>query len=211
MPKIVRTTSVPKLKNYKGYKKYLRKDFTYKCIFCAIHENEFGGYRNFHVEHHKPKSLFPGLITTYSNLTYSCCVCNVYKGVEWPSDDPLADGVGFPDPCECDYDEQFSVNADGVVTGSTPIGKYLVETLHLNRKHITSIRRRRLLRKDMHDRIVNLVEETLAVIKNALENKELPEDYRKTLIMSKEAITVLYEFQLEEWRTLTTPMGWSEY
>lgn len=73
---IVRRENPPQFTDSSKYKRYLRRDFTYRCVYCTIHEREHGGYRSFHVEHFRPKSKFPLLSTTYTNLMYSCNFCN---------------------------------------------------------------------------------------------------------------------------------------
>jgi len=129
--------------DYRRYKPYLRRDFEYQCIFCTIHEVEWGGYLHFHVEHYRPKSRFPHLINDYDNLLYSCDVCNRYKGDDWPSDNPVSDGCGYLDPCEYDFDEHFSYLPDGTVCGLSPVANYMIERLHLNRNQIVRVRLQR--------------------------------------------------------------------
>lgn len=128
------------VKNYKSYKPIIRKDFLYKCGYCKTHENAFGGYRSFQIDHLKPSSIarFKKLVNTYTNLVYSCPHCNNIKVEHWPSDDPIRDGYGWLDPCIHDYDQHFTIgpNANGVfkATAHSRNGKWLIVNLGLDQQ-----------------------------------------------------------------------------
>lgn len=93
-----RTYSGIELKDYKGYKNYLEKDFTSRCGYTYCQQEWFGGKRNFQIDHFKPKSINPELETKYSNLVYSCSYVNRAK----------SDDVGiYIDPCDVDYNDHF--------------------------------------------------------------------------------------------------------
>jgi hypothetical protein len=152
-----------KYKVYKTYKRFLRQDFQYSCVFCEIHENQHGGDWHFHVEHLKPKAdpRFRHLTCDYDNLLYSCDHCNVYKGTEWPSDDPVSDGIGWLDPCQHDLRAHFRlgyVNDEFRLETFSMVGKWMAETLLLH----TSIRFNRLklladeIREDL--KIISILE-----------------------------------------------------
>ena len=82
-----------------------------------------GGEEAFEVEHFKPRSKFPDLDRVYGNLYYVCRGCNAHKSETWPSDEMMATGMRFADPCESDpYVVHFSENADGSVGGVTRCG-----------------------------------------------------------------------------------------
>lgn len=122
-------------KNYKRYKRWLRDDFAYTCAYCELHENLHGGYRNFEIDHHRPKSIFSALINSYDNLIYSCDICNRAKSDIWPSENPLQDGIGWLDPCECDLREHFLYEMQGetieLVT-KTRVGKWMALNLAMD-------------------------------------------------------------------------------
>jgi 5-methylcytosine-specific restriction endonuclease McrA len=44
-----------------------------------------------HIEHYKPKSLFPELTFEWTNLHLACPKCNVAKGDQWEDDHPILD------------------------------------------------------------------------------------------------------------------------
>ena len=132
-----RRTPEKRYRDYRRYKKWIREDFDYRCAYCSIHENDYGGYWQFHVDHYRPKGIprFEYLINEYSNLLYSCSQCNVMKGDMWPSDDPLLDGYGWLDPCEHDLEEHYYYGyKDGVfaVVTLTGVGRWMALSLGLD-------------------------------------------------------------------------------
>lgn len=90
--------------NYRSFKPYLRTDFRLKCGYTDCSDFWFGGSKTFHIDHFKPKSKFPELGTSYSNLVYCCSYVNVLK-----SDDENE----YLDPCDVNYNEHFERDIDG--------------------------------------------------------------------------------------------------
>jgi len=129
-------------RTFKDWKAPLSDEAKHRCVFCCIHEESFGGSRNFHVEHYRPKHLFGHLIDDYRNLFYSCAICNSFKGVSWPAE-PLPDHSipAFPDPSVYDYSTLLEVDSDKIVQGIYPASKYLVDRLYLNRPQLVMERR----------------------------------------------------------------------
>ncbi|RTY96039.1 HNH endonuclease [Flavobacterium sp. GT3R68] len=130
-------------KNYRDCKPELAIEAGYKCVYCCIHESRFGGIRNFHVEHFKPKSKFPNLINTYSNLFYSCSICNCFKGNDWPNNhSDKFDKPFYPNPLLINYFDYISVNpSTGFILGKTVTTNYIIEKLYLNRPQLVNERR----------------------------------------------------------------------
>jgi hypothetical protein len=123
---------------YKAWKEQIAKEGRHQCVYCAIHEALFGGVRNFHIEHYKPKSIFKQLENDIKNLFYSCPVCNTFKGDAWP-DDPKDDhsNSSFPDPSKVDYNELFEVDfSSGLLKGKFSASTYMIESLNLNRPQL---------------------------------------------------------------------------
>lgn len=115
--------------NYGAYKKYIIKDFNNKCGYCDDLDKFNGGYRNYQIDHFKPKNKFPDLETTYDNLVYCCPFCNRAKWDKWEDKD------GFIDPCCDEYDNHISRNDKGQIQyDTTPQGKYIYENLKLHLK-----------------------------------------------------------------------------
>ena len=206
MALIKRQQPYPRYSDYRKYKPHLRCDFSYRCAYCTIHENEWGGLRHFQIEHFQPKSRFPQFIVDYENLLYACDVCNCYKGDDWPSDDPLTDGVGYLDPCQHDYGEHFrNEQATGRTNGLTPPARYMVERLHLNRRHLIKMRLKRVREKDLHQCFQQMCKETLEMIAYSLQDQTLPEHAMAALKMAEEVIRTFWQERLKWWETRWKP------
>lgn len=114
-----------------------------RCIYCAISEGRFGGIRNFHVEHFRPKVKFPTLESDIRNLYLACAICNVLKSDDWPAD-PANDHsiAAYPDPSIADYNALLTISsANHEVIAGTVAGKYLIERVLLNRAQLIVERR----------------------------------------------------------------------
>jgi hypothetical protein len=128
----------PESGTYKAWKELIAEEGFYQCVYCAIHEGCFGGIRNFHIEHYRPKSKFKNLENDIRNLFYACAICNVFKGNDWP-DEPKEDfsNPSYPDPSQVDYGDIFAINNGlGLVEGKFQASRYLVERLYLNRPQL---------------------------------------------------------------------------
>lgn len=115
-------------------KKHLAEDFGHRCAYCDDLDFYGGGYQVYHVEHFAPKAKFPELQFDYDNLLYACPWCNRAKSDKWPSDDSkisIVGDEGFIDPCTAEYDKHLKRLLDGSIVGTTPLGKYICENLHL--------------------------------------------------------------------------------
>jgi len=86
------------LSDYRQYKTFLATDFHGRCGYTDCSHFWFGGRINFQIDHFLPKSKYPELTTSYSNLVYTCSYVNRAK-----SDD---DG-NYIDPCNVDYNQHF--------------------------------------------------------------------------------------------------------
>lgn len=114
-----------------------------QCVYCAISEARFGGIRNFHVEHFRPKSKFPLLENDIRNLYLACGVCNILKCDDWPAE-PVADHslVAYPDPSLVDYNTLFEISPNNHELKSAAVaGNYLIEKILLNRAQLILERR----------------------------------------------------------------------
>jgi len=132
----------PSKGSYRDWKEILAKEGFHQCVYCAIPEASFGGIRNFHVEHYKPKSKFKDLTNDMHNLFYACPVCNTFKGNDWSEPLDNHSTPSYPDPSKVDYSDLFSSNWEsGVAEGRYIASKYVVEKLHLNRNQLILERR----------------------------------------------------------------------
>lgn len=128
---------------YSQWKGIVRDECLGQCVYCAINEAGFGGVRNFHIDHYRPKKTFDNLRDAISNLFYACSICNSFKGADWPAE-PISDHSvpAYPNPSEIDYSEIFEASARGVVTSRYAAGRYVIERLYINRPQMIMARRR---------------------------------------------------------------------
>jgi hypothetical protein len=140
----------PETGSYKDWKPEIRIEGRQQCVYCAIREPQFGGLRNFHVEHYRPKKRFAELTNTFSNLFYCCAICNSFKGDDWPNEpsENLSNNA-YPDPSLIDYAEFLSVDDVGRVRSALGSGKYVIERLNLNRAQLQMMRRFIALREQI--------------------------------------------------------------
>lgn len=136
--------------HYSHWKEALAVEGRYQCVYCAIAEASFGGRRNFHVEHFRPKSKFPDLLLDYFNLFYACAICNTFKGNDWPSE-PVHDHTvaTYPMPSAVDYSSLMVMDTDYTLRGCCTAGTYLVWRLALNRAQLVRERRMFVLLRRM--------------------------------------------------------------
>ena len=127
--------------DYQNYRKDVRKDFHECCAYCLSYELISGGEENFELDHFKPKSKFPELTTKFSNIYYSCSVCNWYKGNIWPSQELIEQGQEFIDYCKTNFSTHFIEQDNGIWKPITPTGEYTIKKLRLNRKGLVKIRK----------------------------------------------------------------------
>jgi HNH endonuclease. len=120
-------TFLDKYDNYKKYKQPLMEDFNHRCGYCDAIDTWLGGSRFYHIDHFKPKSLFPHLETEYSNLVYSCPYCNIFKSNDWVEDE----GAGYIDPCHEEYSNHFFRDRFGNIQPETKQGSFISKKLHL--------------------------------------------------------------------------------
>jgi hypothetical protein len=134
-------TNQPPNGTYKDWKPLLAIEARRQCVYCTIHESSFGGIRNFHVEHYRPKSKFEHLINSIKNLFYACAICNTFKGDDWPGEPTKNHDLPcYPDPSLVDYADIISPTELGFLQGRNAAGTYLVERLYLNRPQLITER-----------------------------------------------------------------------
>lgn len=132
--KIPSRSTVPARAHYRDYKTELRQDFSQRCGYCDTSDEFFGGERGYQIDHFAPKSQFPDLTCTYTNLVYSCPLCNRAKWNKWIGDDssmPNNGSAGFVDPCDPAIDQHISRDGQGRIVAVTQLGEYMVFNLNL--------------------------------------------------------------------------------
>lgn len=207
MPLLRRREPAPQHDKYTEYKVYLREDFVYRCVYCTVHENEWGGPRHFDVEHFRPKSSerFVHLITDYRNLLYACDVCNTFKSNDWPSDDPIVEGIGYLDPCEHDYDEHFVLTDDYELLGKSLAANYMKERLHLNRRQLKKLRKKRTKFEAKHQEILSQLDTLIATLEKALKESSLSVAVQEELQRAYQLAQSQRIDQMQEWEARWIP------
>ena len=132
----------PDTGGYRDWKEQIAEECFHQCVYCCISEGQFGGTRNFHVEHYRPKSRFAHLRDDISNLFYACSICNVFKSNDWPAD-PNSDfsNCSYADPSAVDFTEIFAERTEGRIDGNNTTARYMLERLYLNRPQLLLARR----------------------------------------------------------------------
>jgi hypothetical protein len=154
---------------YSDWKEQIAKECSYQCVYCSIHEGQFGGVNNYHIDHFRPKSItrFKKLENDICNLFYACPICNRFKSDDWPND-PNLNLVSYPDPSKIDYSSLFELKTDYQIKGQHTASEYLVLRLFLNRAQLIMERREEIkvstataLMKDLSDLIDRVGEDDL--------------------------------------------------
>jgi len=127
---------------YSDWKEQIAEECYFQCVYCSIHEAQFGGANNYHIDHFRPKSLpqYKSLENDIRNLFYACPICNRFKSNDWPAE-PNLDVVSYPDPSQIDYSVLFRMNKNFEIEGNYTASKYLVLRLFLNRAQLIMERR----------------------------------------------------------------------
>jgi hypothetical protein len=138
--------------DYRKYKPHLAKDFNDRCGYTDCHHFWFGGTKNFQIDHFKPVSAHPSLITAYSNLVYSCSYVNRAK-----SDDE----GDYIDPCDTDYNAHFFRDITGNIypVPTSISAKYMYRKLKLYLKRYGVIYTIERLQEQL-DKLQSYIEKT---------------------------------------------------
>jgi hypothetical protein len=119
-------------KGNKGFKPWLRDEFTFRCVYCLQRETwSRDGSDAFSVDHIIPVSEDPTQEFQYDNMLYACTRCNSARQ-ETRVIDPIKVAIG----------EHLRVNTDdGSIIGLSDEGRFIIRLLRLDN---ASARRERL-------------------------------------------------------------------
>lgn len=182
-------------------RKQLLEDQHYKCAYCECRITK--EYND--VEHYRPKSIYYWLGHDWSNLLYSCDLCNrTYKKTYFPladetkrvttpgslaGEEPLIINPAFDEPT---VHLRFNRH---IMVGITDQGKKTIEMFHLNKRPVL-----------VHDR--ELLFELYAKEKNNLEKmKKLLEspDLTDDLRCSINEIIASVSASINQYKSMDTP------
>jgi hypothetical protein len=135
-------TKQPKTGTYSDWKELIAEECFYQCVYCSIHEAQFGGIDHYHIDHFRPKSReeFKELENSILNLFYACPICNRFKSNDWPGE-PNEEQPCYLDPSEVNYSDLFSVEGTFLLKGKNVAARYIIERLFLNRAQLVMERR----------------------------------------------------------------------
>ncbi len=146
-----RTEIPPVYANYRDYKPHLKREFSGRCVYCrkADGDQDLG---SFHVEHYRPKDLFPELLNKYDNLFYACASCNRFKSNYWSSNESKQ----VLNPCDHVLSQHLGF-ANEFVEKRSPQENFNIDLLRLNNAEST------LYRKDAIEYASLLVERIIGL------------------------------------------------
>ena len=111
---IKRRLGLEERSDYHEYLPELREDFQHICGYCG--KTERVTKNAFEIDHFVPKKYAKSRENDYSNLVYSCYVCNRKKASKWPSEDAEVQFIeekGFVDPATDEYDKHMERKQTG--------------------------------------------------------------------------------------------------
>ncbi len=143
--------------HYAHYRSAIAEDCEYRCGYCECHEDCIGGRETMEIDHFRPwnkkfgeleEKKFEHLVNEPTNLVHSCGVCNGFKWVHWPTEDPALEydhEKGWVDPFRESRADFVKVQTDGTVTDLKPPAKYQIKKLRLNRPLLKRLREYRIV------------------------------------------------------------------
>ena len=113
--------------SHRDYRDDLRLDFKCRCGYC--NDIDIWRTQRFEVDHFVPRKHLTTISETdYSNLVYSCRSCNNAKRAKWPTNNDRIhndNNIGFIDPCDDQYNNQFERLSDGKIKPKTTLGQWM--------------------------------------------------------------------------------------
>jgi hypothetical protein len=107
--------------SYETYRRWLRDEFTFRCVYC-LNREEWGRLAcEFDLDHFQPQATRPDLVTEYENLVYACHTCNLRKSA----------GATF-EPENWLTKEMVRVFPDGRIEGLSPESRAIIAKLTLD-------------------------------------------------------------------------------
>ena len=176
----VRRTNPEIVSDYTHHRNHLKEDFANRCGYCD--DIFIWRVASFEIDHFIPRNkdkkpfLTIKSATDYSNLVYACRSCNNSKSNKWPTNDqniPNHNDEGFVDPCDPDFNLQFSRLDNGQIRPNTKLGSWMYKELKFYKPHHEVIYNIEQLDK--------LIEESEKLLENISDN-ELAEKIRIVLL-----------------------------
>ena len=178
---------------YVDWKAQVADDCEHRCVFCSLHESEYGGIGNFHIDHFRPKKKFGILRDNIGNLHLSCAICNRFKSDDWPGDPAIDHSLPtYIDPAAADYNTLLTVDQRSFrVSAQVVAGKYTIERLYLNRPQMIRYWRLRFL-----SRRISEMEDFALQALNAAHVTQSQEAIMAAIKITEETIRISKAFRL---------------
>jgi len=144
--------------SYGKHRDSIKEDFLNRCGYC----NDIDTWRFiwFEIDHFVPQKYLCKITETdYSNLVYACRSCNNAKRAKWPTENEdihNQNNVGFIDPCNEEYNDQFDRLDIGRIIPNTELGKWMYNALNLYKPQHEII-----WNIDLLDNLIDEIEEIL--------------------------------------------------
>lgn len=113
----------PRYASTERYRRWLRDEFVFRCVYCLMREQWVRVRRSFDLEHFIPQALDPAAALDYDNLLYACGSCNSAKG-----------RALVPNPCDYMIADDVVVHDDGRIEGQSLEARKLIRVLGLDSK-----------------------------------------------------------------------------
>jgi 5-methylcytosine-specific restriction endonuclease McrA len=115
----------------------IRQHFKDRCAYCFSPQEINDAI--FELEHIIPQAL--GGETTFENLCFACPLCNRYKSSFISGVDPeTGETARLFHPHLDKWPQHFSIQADEMLVGLTPVGRATISRLKLNRPVLVRLR-----------------------------------------------------------------------
>jgi len=160
-----RRDNAPDVLEHGEHRKRLKEDFVNRCGYC----NDIDTWRFiwFEIDHFVPQKHLVNIKSTdYNNLVYSCRSCNNSKRAKWPTGNEKLhnkNNIGFIDPCDDSFNDQFNREHSGRIIPITAIGKWMYNALKLY--------------KPQHEIIWNIEQLHLLIVELREVVKDYPNNY----------------------------------
>lgn len=191
----VRRLNPKVVSDYALHRADLKEDFANRCGYCD--DILIWRMASFEIDHFIPlfRNKRPFLTIKskedYSNLVFACRSCNNSKSNKWPTNDetiPNDNEEGFIDPCDSDFDLQFTRLHDGQIRPATKLGSWMYTELKLYKPQHEIIFKIELL-----DKLIEESEDLLPYISNTEHSEKI-----KTVLLDMYRNYKMYTKQLGE-------------
>jgi uncharacterized protein (TIGR02646 family) len=125
--------------HFSDYKPHLRRLFRRRCAYCLVPDHYLGRLNGMTVDHFQPRDRYDHLLHVWTNLYYSCGICNEHYKKNRPTEEEELRGLRLVDPCRQDPINHFGMRRDPtrmghrcLVRARTARGRFTLSVLKYN-------------------------------------------------------------------------------